>query len=637
MNAINEKFLNDYPMPIFLEETETILNQMKESVCEICLKDGRGTGFFCNIPMEKDKFISVFITNNHVINEEYLTKEDSILIKMNDGKKTERINIKDSLTYTNKEYDVTIIEFKENFIKDFLELDENINNDPAYYMGKSVYTLQYPNFFEKEKVAVSYGILKDISEDSKYNFRHYCSTESGSSGSPILNLSNNKLIGIHKQCYEKHQFNVGAFLNISIKEFINKYQNKNLKVKSDFIPINNINYSPLKINPFEYFKIEKENYKNLILNNELIINLFNKFKNSNHNNDVNPLLNYYTLYNMNKFDRNGDEFIFKKKDHFYYVIMNDLDNLKSLYEQNKYILCQKDNYKNTLLHLSVLGEYLSITKFLLDKGINYDEPNYFGKTALSYSKGIIYELLIKFGAQMKFYNSKGAPKGININIKDENKLYLIWKQLKNCISKMEIIKNNGEIIAKRLFRNIGINSKNLTNNWIPVYHGAKFVSMEQILKYGLHNSGEPSYGYIKSGETIFGVNNWTNSIFVSPSIFYASKFSEIINSDREDWYIIIEAFVDPKFFRTYQSTIYQYNLKLEEPKILEYRYNISISNDTNIYGDQKGIYTNSLLFVKRAYLEKAENYSFQKIFENCLKDILEEIIQLNMINNNDFY
>ena len=407
-------------------------------------------------------------------------------------------------------------------------------------------------------------------------------------------------------------------------------------MKSDFIPINNINYSPLKINPFEYFKIEKENYKNLILNNELIINLFNKFKNSNHNNDVNPLLNYYTLYNMNKFDRNGDEFIFKKKDHFYYVIMNDLDNLKLLYEQNKYILCQKDNYKNTLLHLSVLGEYLSITKFLLDKGINYDEPNYFGKTALSYSKGIIYELLIKFGAQMKFYNSKGAPKGININIKDENKLYLIWKQLKNCISKMEIIKNNGEIIAKRLFRNIGINSKNITNNWIPVYHGAKFVSMEQILKYGLHNSGEPSYGYIKSGETIFGVNNWTNSIFVSPSIFYTSKFSEIINSDGEDWYIIIEAFVDPKFFGTYQSTIYQYNLKLEEPKNLEYRYNISISNDTNIYGDQKGIYTNSLLFVKRAYLEKAENYSFQKIFENGLKDILEEIIQLNMITNNDF-
>ena len=93
MNAINEKFLNDYPMPIFLEETETILNQMKESVCEICLKDGRGTGFFCNIPIEKDKFISVFITNNHVIKEEILYKNNqniSIYIK---GEKTERTGI----------------------------------------------------------------------------------------------------------------------------------------------------------------------------------------------------------------------------------------------------------------------------------------------------------------------------------------------------------------------------------------------------------------------------------------------------------------------------------------------------------------------------------------------------------------
>ena len=39
----------------------------------------------------------------------------------------------------------------------------------------------------------------------------------------------------------------------------------------------------------------------------------------------------------------------KKKDHFYYVIMNDLDNLKKLYEENKYILIQKDNFNRSLL------------------------------------------------------------------------------------------------------------------------------------------------------------------------------------------------------------------------------------------------------------------------------------------------
>ena len=32
MNLINEKLLNDYPKPVFIEETEKILRQMKKSV-----------------------------------------------------------------------------------------------------------------------------------------------------------------------------------------------------------------------------------------------------------------------------------------------------------------------------------------------------------------------------------------------------------------------------------------------------------------------------------------------------------------------------------------------------------------------------------------------------------------------------
>ena len=41
----------------------------------------------------------------------------------------------------------------------------------------------------------------------------------GSSGSPILNLKNNKLIGIHKQ--GALNYNIATFLNGPIKEFIN--------------------------------------------------------------------------------------------------------------------------------------------------------------------------------------------------------------------------------------------------------------------------------------------------------------------------------------------------------------------------------------------------------------------------------
>ena len=68
------------------------------------------------------------------------------------------------------------------------------------------------------------GILNNISEDQKYNFSHKCSTESGSSGSPILN-TNNKVIGIHKRGLDK-RYNEGTFLNYAIKDFI---QNEKIK------------------------------------------------------------------------------------------------------------------------------------------------------------------------------------------------------------------------------------------------------------------------------------------------------------------------------------------------------------------------------------------------------------------------
>ena len=230
MNTINEKSLKDYPKPIFINETETILKQMKKSVCQICKKDGsKGTGFFCKIPLDKKKSLSVFITNNHVIDERYLKEENDIIIKMNNGK-YKNINtliLKNKFYYTSEKFDITIVEMKgnEDSTYELLELDENILNDTINYIGNSIYILHYPNNLEQEKVAVSYGILKSVFEDNKYSFIHYCSTEFGSSGSPILNLSNNKIIGIHKQRSENKQYNIGSFLYYSLKEFIYKYNN----------------------------------------------------------------------------------------------------------------------------------------------------------------------------------------------------------------------------------------------------------------------------------------------------------------------------------------------------------------------------------------------------------------------------
>ena len=102
---------------------------------------------------------------------------------------------KERKKYFSKEYDIAAIEIKENDgVKEYLELDDNILKDKEkiYYEKKSKYILHY---LYGNDICVSYSILNRI---NKYDIIHACSTDNGSSGSPILNLKNNKVMGMHK-------------------------------------------------------------------------------------------------------------------------------------------------------------------------------------------------------------------------------------------------------------------------------------------------------------------------------------------------------------------------------------------------------------------------------------------------------
>ena len=79
-----------------------------------------------------------------------------------------------------------------------MEVDESIFKieDEIQLKNINLYILHYPN----QLCAVSYGILSNISE---YNIEHKCSTDYGSSGSPILSLNTLKVIGIHKGSKKK--------------------------------------------------------------------------------------------------------------------------------------------------------------------------------------------------------------------------------------------------------------------------------------------------------------------------------------------------------------------------------------------------------------------------------------------------
>ena len=166
-----EKYLENYPKPITLKSQEKIIEQMKNNICQINLKDGsQGTWFFCKIPY-KNTFLTVLITNNHVIDEKILEKEKNILISINN--KNKEIKLENRKVYTNKDYDITIIEIKnKDGINNYLEIDDNIleNISNISYIKKSIYIIQYEG--KEEEASVSYGILKNIDESNNYTFEH---------------------------------------------------------------------------------------------------------------------------------------------------------------------------------------------------------------------------------------------------------------------------------------------------------------------------------------------------------------------------------------------------------------------------------------------------------------------------------
>ena len=294
-----ESLITRYPKLISYNCTQKIIEQMQKNICKIKIGQEQGTGFFCEIPFpDKNNMLKVFITNNHVIDEKLLYNDDAkISIKIKEERDSRTIYLKNRMKYTNKEYDITIFEIKDNEeIKNYLQLDDNIINDiinednrNGDYIDQTLYIIQYP----EGELSVSYGILDNIYFDQKFNFNHKCSTKGGASGSPILTL-NNKVIGIHKEGVG-NKYNHGSFLNYPIKDFIKLNYNANKNNQSlidnkdkyiNQINNNNINNNSNNIN----------NNSNNIINNNININ--------NINNNNNIIINNINNLSLEEFNKN---------------------------------------------------------------------------------------------------------------------------------------------------------------------------------------------------------------------------------------------------------------------------------------------------------------------------------------------
>ena len=204
---------------------------MKNKICKISLEKKNGTGFFSKIDY-KNKLIPVLITNYHIINDDILEKEKKLKLYVNDICKLININKKRKIySSLNDEYDIMIIKLKEeDDIKDYLEIDPNIFNKnwETIYKNELIYLLHFPKMSDAMVSSSNLGIEKK----DEYSIIHKCNTEKGSSGGPIINGMNNKVLGIHKggciQSINENIINIGTLLRNPLKKL---NEENNIKIE----------------------------------------------------------------------------------------------------------------------------------------------------------------------------------------------------------------------------------------------------------------------------------------------------------------------------------------------------------------------------------------------------------------------
>ena len=208
--------MDDYPKPVNNQQLTKILDQMNKSLYKVNEKERMfETGFFCYVKIKeklKEKNIPVLSINKIVRLEEY---KDEVNVSIN--KKTKNIKLGDT-KYQNEEYNMTIIEIKENKRDkiQFLEIDDAIyeENSEMYYDKKPIYIIQWKNMKDLNNSSLSYGVIKEM---NKNEFKYSSEMKTNPKISLIFNSSNNKLIGKHETNLPKYK--QGKFFGILITIF----------------------------------------------------------------------------------------------------------------------------------------------------------------------------------------------------------------------------------------------------------------------------------------------------------------------------------------------------------------------------------------------------------------------------------
>ena len=627
---LKEKYIITSPEPVSLEKSEKINEQMKKYICRIYYNNCTGTGFFIKI-QHKSKLLPVLMTNNHIIDLKNIQNNKIITIFINEENKERFIKINEQrLLYTNEKLDVTIIglnEIEDN-IKHYLELDNSVIDsfqltEDEYeghlknlYLNQSIYILNYP---EEKNIVVSYGKLTSI---NKNEINHKCITKEGSSGSPILLLKSNKVIGIHYGCSKNFDLNKGTLIIYAIFDLINNennsifhnkilekkiadnLQNKNNIFKEkDLLDYNNFNKN-VKTNIF----IKNNDKNNIIKGNDLLNNNnFNEKEIINNNfiknNNIINIIKINDSLNDNNYNKNEKiKNLIKNTDKNKIIEDNDLSNYIYFNKNKK----ANDFIKNNIIKDDVLLNFNNYNKnknsndfiknndknnIIKDNDIlNYKNFNKNEKTK-NFDKNYFYYLSSIINIEYTFSNKNFLGMGFlveipimkNYKIKGLITSYeLLNENILEKISGIKIYSNNYEIQLKLntgfifldKFLNISFfENPNLDINYLEIEENNVNILEKKIIIY--KNSNDYKYskclGNIKMkwGFLLFHTVKTNSELFGSPIFSDKNKvigihiFSENTKSTGINIQFIRQAIRIAKL----SGLDYKYNI-VREPKIL---------------------------------------------------------------------